>query len=65
VNSWQLLLAIRDLYSRHPEYFHHEPWELVHVVFSLGYVDDLADEGEIAAAVEVARGEYSQWGSAA
>jgi hypothetical protein len=55
VNSTQLLPAIRDLYSRSPEYWHHEPWELVHVLFSLGYVDDLADEAEIAAAVEVAR----------
>jgi hypothetical protein len=60
-----LLPAIRDLYSRRPEYCHHESWELVHVLFSLGYVDDLADEGEIAAAVEVARGDYPQWGSAA
>jgi hypothetical protein len=52
---------MRDLYSRHPEYFHHEPWELQHVLFSLGYVDDLADEGEIAAAVEVARTDWPQW----
>jgi hypothetical protein len=55
VSSWQLLPAIRDLYSRQPEYLHHEPWELQYVLFSLGYVGDLADEGEIAAAVEVAR----------
>jgi hypothetical protein len=55
VNSWQLLPAIRDLYSRLPETYHLEPWELVHVLYSLGYVDDLADEAEIAAAVEVAR----------
>jgi len=65
VNSTHLLPAIRELYSRRPEYFHHEPWELVHVLFSLGYVDGLADEGEIAAAVEVARGDYPQWKSAA
>jgi len=64
VNSAQLLPAIRDLYSRHPEYFHHEPWELVHVLFSLGYVEDLADEGEIAAAVEVARLDWPQWRAA-
>ena len=38
-----LLLAIRNLYSRHPEYFHHEPWELVHVLYSLNYTDDLAE----------------------
>jgi hypothetical protein len=65
VNAVQLLPAIRDLYSRQPEYFHHEPWELVHVLYSLGYVDDLADEAEIAAAVEVARGDRPQWRPAA
>ena len=65
MNSWQLLPAIRDLYSRQPEYFHHEPWELQHVLFSLGYTDDLEAEGEIAAAVEVARGDYPQWRPAA
>jgi hypothetical protein len=52
------LPAIRDLYSRHPEYFHHEPWELVHVLYSLNYIDDLADEKEIAAAVEVAHTDF-------
>jgi hypothetical protein len=65
VNSAQLLPAIRDLYSRQPEYFHHEPWELVHVLYSLNYTDDLADEAEISAAVEVARTDYPQWRSAA
>jgi hypothetical protein len=65
VNSTHLLPAIREFYSRRPEYFHHEPWELQHVLFSLGYVDDLTDEGEIAAAVEVARGDYPQWRPAA
>jgi hypothetical protein len=65
VNSTHLLPAIRDLYSRRPEFFHHEPWELQHVLFSLGYVDDLVDEAEIAAAVETARGDYPQWRPAA
>jgi hypothetical protein len=60
VNSAQLLPAIRELYSRHPEYFLHEPWELVHVLFSLEYVDDLADEGEIAAAAEAAHSGWPQ-----
>jgi len=60
MSAWQLLPAIRDLYSRHPEYFHHEPWELQHVLFSLGYVEDLAGEAEIAAAVEVARTDWPQ-----
>jgi len=64
VNSTHLLPAIRDLFSRRPEYVHHEPWEMQHVLFSLGYVDDLADEAEIAAAVEAARGDYPQWRAA-
>jgi hypothetical protein len=64
VNSIQLVAAIRELYSRRPEYFHHEPWELHHVLFSLGYVDDLADKAEIAATVEAARGDYPQWRAA-
>ena len=59
-----LLPAIRELYSRHPEYFHHEPWELQHVLFSLGYVEDLAGEGAIAAAVEVALEDWPQWRAA-
>jgi hypothetical protein len=62
VNSTHLLPAIRELYSRRPEFFLHEAWELQHVLFSLGYVDDyLADEGEISSAVEVARTDYPQW----
>jgi hypothetical protein len=60
VNSAQLLPSLRDLYSRMPETYHLEPWELQHVLFSLGYVDDLEDEAEIAAAVEVARTDWSQ-----
>ena len=45
--------------------YHCQPWELQHVLFSLGYTDDLADEAEIAAAVEVAKGDYPQWRPAA
>ena len=54
--------AVRELYSRLPETCLLEPWELQHVLFSLGYTDELEDEAEIAAAVEVARGDWSQWG---
>jgi hypothetical protein len=60
----RLLPAVRDLYSRHPEYWHHEPWKRVHVLFSLGYVDDLADEAAISAAVEVARSDWPEWRAA-
>jgi hypothetical protein len=62
LNAAQILPpAIRDLYSRLPEMYYREPWELQHVLFSLGYTNDLADEAEIAAAVEVARGNWPQW----
>jgi hypothetical protein len=64
VNSAHLLPAIRDLYRRLPETYHLQPWELQHVLFSLGYTDDLADEAEIAAAVEVARQSLPQWRAA-
>ena len=44
MNAWQLLPAIRDLYSRHPEMYSLEAWELQSALFVLGYTDDLADE---------------------
>ena len=62
---YQLLPAVRELYRRLPETYLLEPWELQHALFSLGYTDDLADETAIAAAVEVARGDYPQWGRVA
>jgi hypothetical protein len=65
VNAAHLLPALRDLYSRLPETYLLEPWELVHVLYSLNYTDDLADEAQIAAAVEVARTDYPQWRPAA
>jgi hypothetical protein len=65
VNAVQLLPALRDLYSRLPEMRFRAPWELQHVLYSLGYTDDLADEAEIAAAAEAARGDYPQWRPAA
>ena len=65
MNATQLLPAIRDLCSRHPVYFHYEPWERAHVLFSLGYVEDLAGEPKIDAAVEVVRQDWPLWRSAA
>ena len=44
VNSAQLLPAMRDLYSKHPEMYHLEPWELQSALFVLSDTDDLADE---------------------
>jgi hypothetical protein len=64
MSATQLLPAVRDLYSRHPEYRYLAPWELQHPLWSLGYTDDLADEGEIAAAVEVAREDWQEWRAA-
>ena len=65
MNAAHLLPALRDLYSRLPETYLLEPWELVHVLYSLNYTDDLANEAQIAAAVEVARTDYPQWRPAA
>jgi hypothetical protein len=65
VSSAELVPALRDLYSRLPEMYFRQPWELQHVVFSLGYTDELESEAEIAAAVEVARGDWPQWRPAA
>ena len=62
MRSAELVPHVRDLFSVCPEYFWHEPWELQHVLFSLGYTDDLVDEGEIAAAIEVTRTDWLQWG---
>jgi hypothetical protein len=65
LNAVQLLPAVRDLYSRHPEYRHHEPWELAQVLWSLKYTEDLEDEHEIAAASSVARQDAPEWWRAA
>jgi hypothetical protein len=62
VSGWQLLPAIRDLYSRQPEYRHLQPWELQWLLYALNYTNELEDETEIAAAVQVARADWSQWG---
>jgi len=64
VNSVQLVPALRDLYSRLPEYWHLQAWELQWVLYALNYTDELEDEADIAAAVEVARGDYPQWRAA-
>ena len=65
MSAWELLPLIRTLYSRRPETYYLEPHELQWVLFALRYVEDLADEAEIAAAVEVARMDYPQWWKAA
>ncbi len=64
MNAWRLLPAVRELYSRRPEAFYLEPYELQSLLWSLGYTEDLADEVEISAAVEVARLDWPQWRAA-
>jgi hypothetical protein len=54
----ELLPLLREFFSRYPEYRHHEAWELAHVLFSLGYTNELLDEAEMAVAIEVARTDY-------
>ena len=49
VRDKALVGAVRDLYRRLPEMHRLAPWELQHVLFSLGYTDALADEAEITA----------------
>jgi hypothetical protein len=53
-----LLASVRELYSRLPETRAREPWELQHVLYSLNYTNGLADEAEIAAAIEIARTDW-------
>jgi hypothetical protein len=65
MNAPALLPALRDLYSRRPEYRRLQPWELQHVLWSLNYTDELADEWEIAAASDVARQDCPEWWKAA
>jgi hypothetical protein len=60
IHDLYVLPAVREVYSRRPETRGLEPWELQHVLFSLGYTADLAPEADIAAAVEVARTDWDQ-----
>jgi hypothetical protein len=64
MNSAQLLPAIRDLYSRLPKTYHLQPWELQWMLYALNYADELENETEIAAAVEVVRSDWPQWRAA-
>jgi hypothetical protein len=54
VNVDQLLPAIRDIYSRHPEFRYLLAWEMQTVLWSLNYTDELENEAEIEAARQVA-----------
>jgi hypothetical protein len=54
-DSSNLLAVLRDLYSKRPETYYLEPYELQSLLWSLSYCDDLIPEPDIAATVEVAR----------
>lgn len=60
-----LLASVRELYSRLPEARTLEPYERQGTLWLLHYTTELAREAEIAAAVEVARGDYDPEGAAA
>ena len=47
MNAWELLPAIRNLYSRPPETRCPLSWELQQALFSLGYTDELAAAREV------------------
>jgi hypothetical protein len=50
-----VLSMLCDLYSRRPETRDLVAWELQHILWSLGYTDELLDESEIAAGLKAAR----------
>jgi hypothetical protein len=54
-----ILASIRELYSRFPETYYREPWEMQHVLCSLNYTNGFVEEAEIAAAIEVARTDWT------
>jgi hypothetical protein len=60
MNAVELVTALRDLYRRLPETRRLQAWELPWMLYALNYSDELEDETEIAAAVEVARGDWPQ-----
>jgi hypothetical protein len=64
MNAVALLPALRDLYSKHPEFRCLQPYELQTVLFMLRYTDELESEDAIAAAMDVARMDWPEWRAA-
>jgi non-homologous end joining protein Ku len=58
VRSSEIVPLLRELYSRRPETRDLEPYELQSILWSLNYTDELVDEANIAAAIEVARTDF-------
>ena len=50
---------VRELYSCFPEARNLGPYELQGTLWLLRYTDELLDEGELAAAIEVARTDWN------
>jgi hypothetical protein len=63
-DSCEVLPMLRELFSRRPETRCLEPWELQSLLFSLRYANGLVNEGDIAAAIEVARTDWPAEGAA-
>jgi len=59
MTSTELLRLLRELYSRLPETTYLLAWELRIILWSLGYTNELENEDAIAAAVEVARTDWT------
>ena len=53
-----VLSMARELYSRFLETRYREAYELQSLLWSLHYTEELLDEAEIAAAIEVARTDF-------
>jgi len=49
---------VREIYSSSPDIRYREPYALRCLLWCLGYSEDLIPESEIAAAMEVARGDF-------
>ena len=54
-----LLASTREVCSYLPETRYLKPWELQHVLFSLGYTEDLGDEAKIDAGIKIARTDWT------
>jgi len=58
IHETGVLPVLGELHSRLPETRYHDAYELLSLLRSLGYYEDLIPEAEIAAAVEVARSDF-------
>jgi hypothetical protein len=60
-----VLALVRELYSRWPEAWFLEPYDLQSLLWLLGYCEGLLPECQIAAAIEVARCDFDpEYGAA-